>query len=102
MYCAARTEAPYAIHLFTKSSESPLGLGRLARVSARRLVQDDRGRQFVCDLQEDRVLRRGVYELVIRREGEGGLPPALQVIVDEFEDERAEQQAAAEAAAAQN
>jgi len=55
----------------------------LARASARRLVADDRGSAFVCDLQEDRVLRRAVYELLQAAPG-AGLPRECVEILREF------------------
>ena len=69
----------------------------LARDSVRRRVADERGREFVCDLQEDHVLRRGVYELLRQREADEELSPALRAIVDEFAAELGKEHAASEA-----
>ncbi|MHC4502722.1 MAG: S41 family peptidase, partial [Planctomycetota bacterium] len=56
----------------------------IARESARLLVADDRGREFVVDLQEDRVLRRGVYEILARMDNLAEQPLACRRIIDEF------------------
>jgi hypothetical protein len=59
-------------------------LRRIARASVRRRLADARGREFVFDLEDDRVLRRGVYELLARREDTADLPPVCREILDEF------------------
>jgi carboxyl-terminal processing protease len=56
----------------------------IARLAVRRLVADDRGRRFVCDLQEDKVLRRGVYEVLTQLPATDDLPQACREIMDEF------------------
>jgi hypothetical protein len=59
-------------------------LRAIARQSARLLVADDRGREFVVDLQEDRVLRRGAYEILARMDDLAEAPLACRRILDEF------------------
>ena len=61
-------------------------LRSLARAAARRLVADNRGRRFVCDLQEDKVLRRGVYEVLTQLPAAGDMPATCREIMDEFGD----------------
>ncbi|MHC5058061.1 MAG: S41 family peptidase, partial [Planctomycetota bacterium] len=56
----------------------------IARLTVRRLVADERGRRFVCDLQEDRVLRRGVYDVLAQLPATDDLPQACREIMDEF------------------
>ncbi len=66
----------------TRVSDDAIRL--IARSSARRLVADDRGRRFVCDLQEDKVLRRGVYEALTQLPAADDTPEICREIMDEF------------------
>jgi carboxyl-terminal processing protease len=61
-------------------------LRSLARAAVRRLVADDRGRRFVCDLQEDKVLRRGIYEVLTQLPAADDIPATCREIMDEFKD----------------
>lgn len=56
----------------------------LARVSARSLMADIRGSEYVVDLREDTVLRRGVYELLMSFEAQEKLPGVCRDILAEF------------------
>jgi len=66
----------------TRVSDDALRI--LARLSVRRLVADGRGRRFVCDLQEDMVLRRGVYEVLAQLPAADDLPQTCREIMDQF------------------
>jgi carboxyl-terminal processing protease len=60
----------------------------IARASVRRRVADKRGSQFITDLQDDRVLRRGVYEVLTQGMDLADMPPVCQEILEEFANEK--------------
>jgi carboxyl-terminal processing protease len=60
---------------------------RLTRSSVRRRVADRRGMEFVTDLQDDHVLRRGVYEVLVQGMDLTDLPGICKEILEEFADE---------------
>jgi len=60
----------------------------IARASVRRRVADKRGVQFITDLQDDRVLRRGVYEVLTQGMDLADMPPVCQEILEEFANEK--------------
>jgi C-terminal peptidase prc len=76
---------------------SERGVRLMARASLRRRLADRRGRPFVTDLQDDRVLRRGVFELLTAPGLESAdVPdPALAGVLDEFRGEAARERARA-------